>query len=213
VELVKLQLFLAALEDSEAVAELRADAAGAPGKPLGPPSVVQLAAGQAGWAGFELSEPAGIESAPRAVWVVLKLNAGRALWYSGDAATDAANLVSEDEGASWAAPETPLAPPGPLLAQAFHRTPDPQPAPRIELWHGQTLLSPDLRPDLERSSPREHVAEEAGLPAAALNRLAAQTGAGRVLTTFRLFSMQAVDLRVEDLRLFYAPSLSAGGGS
>lgn len=213
VDLVRVQLLLAAMEDSEAVLELRANTAGSPGPSLSPPAVGQLVAGGPCWTAFAFSEPAVVESPPRSLWVVLKLNGGRVLWYSGAHANGAAMLVSEDEGATWAAPESPLAPPGPLLAQAFHRTPDPHPAPRIELWHDASLLAADLRPDLDRSGPREHVNEGAGLPESALQRLSSQPGASRASTTFRLFSAQAVDLRIEDLRLFYSPSLSALGGN
>ena len=211
-DLVSIQLYLAALEPAEAVVELRDDAAGGPGAGLAQGVAVQLAIGPAGWVEFPLPAPLALGSGARPLWISLRVNVGRLLWFAADDGT-AETLASDDEGETWRAPATPLAAASMPLAQLFHATPDPQPAPRIELWQGGAPVAGDLLGEPRRIGPREHAVENAALPAVLLDRLAAASGSGRVATTFQLFSRPAIELTFEDVTLFYAPTVGAAAAS
>ncbi len=217
--LVSARAYLASATASEAVLELRADGAGAPGVPIVPPVVRQLEAGFRGWVEFDLASPWTASAASSDLWVCLRTNQGEVLWFGSpeDVEDEAAGLVSLDGGASWGAPDERLEPHRPLLVQLFNAVPDPQPEPIVRVHQGASLLAENLLRAAGnvpvRQGPREFVLLGASLPPA-LSALLAQTpGTGKVVTTLSLFSRTVADLQITRLLLEYDPfQASASGG-
>lgn len=215
-DLVVVRLYLGTLDDAEAVMELRNDVASQPGPIVGSPLVRQLARGFSGWVEFELQKPLVVSSGQAPLWIALRANKGELLWFVDPAAAQiTAPRVSSDGRKSWAVPDPLLGPVGNPLAQIFHAVPtDPLlPPPVIEVRVKEGLLAANLLTNPVSKGPGQYLSEGIRLPAAMLSRLAATPGEGRVNSTFKLFSRSVLDLKIEDLKLFYDPFQSRGGAS
>jgi len=210
--LVSVRVLVAAVEDAEAVLEIRADAAGAPGAVLTAPAVKSLRKGDAAWLEFVLKTPLPVRTADAPLWPTLRLNRGEVLWFADDHEPSGAWRVSHDRGATWDAPTSALAPGGRPLAQLFHALDDPLPAPAIQFRIGNTILSADLLAGAARRGPREHSLPGLAWPDDARRRLNDTAGTGRGATEFLLFSRSVLDLTLRNARLSYDPFRSSPVG-
>jgi hypothetical protein len=201
--LASARVLLEVWEDAEAVVELRADTGSAPGAMLAGPLVRQIEKGFRGWLEFELAEPLTPAADVARVWVCLRGNKGELLWYAGD--EPRASKTSGDKGQTWGEVDPLLAPPEAPLAQLFHATDDPPPAPSVSLRLGEKVLAEDVLAGAARTAPREFTLEAFALPAAVRDALGAAAGDGRVDLKLNLFSRAALDLSVERMTLFYSP--------
>lgn len=212
--LVGVRLYLGALSVAEAVMELRNDVASEPGPVLGPPLVRQLERGFSGWVEFELQEPLMVSSGQAPLWIALRANQGELFWFSDTAlAGEVAPRVSNDGRRTWAVPGPVLTSLGTPLAQLFHAVADPLPAPIIEVRIKEGQLARNLLTNPASKPPRQYLSEGIQLPTAMLSRLAPAAGPGQVKSNFKLFSSSVLDLKVEELKLFYDPFQTPGGAS
>jgi hypothetical protein len=210
--LVSARVYLGAMEDSEAVLELHADAAGAPGQMLSKPIVKQIAKGFRDWLEFEPPAPLQVEPGPAPIWVVVRANKGELLWFAGSAGTPP--QISVDRGHSWAGAEDHLAPgAAPLLAQLFHATEQPIQAPEIRLQYGDNTIATNLLVNPSSGAPGEFAVRGASFPAALAEILAtSKNGQGPARTMLHLFSRSVLDLTIDNLILYYSPFQPVVGG-
>jgi hypothetical protein len=213
VPLASARVYALAGEAVEAVCELRADAAGAPGPLLAPPMVKQLQPpatppARPDWIEFELPAPGTTIPVPATVWVTLRTNRGELRWFTGEAGD---GRVSLDAGSSWGAVDAVLAATGAPLAQLFHAVDAPQP-PQVDVLVGGSPAG-SVTLEAVAGSPLEFVtATGLALPAPVVTALAtAAGGGGRAATAPALFSRAVADLTVEELTLSYDPFAGAGG--
>jgi len=214
VALASVRVLVAVGEAAEAVLELHADAAGAPGAPIAAPVVRQLAAPPAGsppepaWLEFELPNPVQVAGT---IWAVLRTNRGRVHWFTEAGPAEVAR-VSVDSGASWGVVDDLLVDPGEPLVQLFHAVSTPDP-PTVELFlAGSPAGAIALGPVAEGS--REFLSTDAAVPASVLAALGAATGTGGEATSTTplvLFCRAVGDLVVEELTLSYHPFATVGG--
>ncbi|MDX1655812.1 MAG: hypothetical protein R3310_11440 [Candidatus Competibacteraceae bacterium] len=209
-ELASARILIMAREDAELVLEVRGDVAGSPGPVAAPPEVRQVAKDFSGWLEFELTKPLEVVAGQAPLWLALRTNRGVVYWFCAGAGPGESR-ISSDRGESWGAPEPRLIAQGFLLAQLFHRVPDPQPVPVLRLQHGETVMMENLFSTPTRISAREFVLGSAGLPGAVHDFLAGRLGQGRVSSTFQLFSRSVLDLTVENLAIRYDPFQAASG--
>jgi hypothetical protein len=225
-QLVSARLYLAAEASAEAVLELRADCAGAPGTLAAPPIVRQLAAGFVGFCEFATAAPVAAVSGQAPLWLVLRLNKGEVRWFqsAGPAQT---SLSSADAGETWGAPDPRLIAAGPLLAQLFQLAPDVPATPVLRLQRSGALPLSTLPLTAAGASGREWTSV-GSLPAAlhallgtstsgststsgasgsgtAANGSSGTGSTGRATTTVQLFSRAALELDIEELVLRYDP--------
>lgn len=201
--LVNLRLLLASESAAEAILQLREDASGGPGALTGKPVVRQLEAGLRDWIDFELKVPRESSADSSLLWVTLHATKGEILWFASET-TDYA-LISTDEGASWGAPDTRLAPATGQLVQLFHDRSPQFAKPVIRMERNNVTVAADLMENARALSPTEYVAENAAIPATVMSFFSRQSGRARVEQTLQLFSTSVLDLRVEAASFFYDP--------
>ena len=194
------RVLVAASGAAELALELRADAAGSPGAPLGPPLVTQLETGATGWVELPLNEPLPVEPGP--LWIVLRTTRGALHWYGEEAG---AARISLDRGETWGDVDPLLTAAVAPLAQLYHRLPDPLPRPSLVAQLGDMLLAADLLAGAARTGPAEYELEVLEVPSALLEAIGATTGSGRTETVLSLFSTAVADLTLEDAALSYDP--------
>jgi hypothetical protein len=202
--LASVRVQVRAVDATELVLEVRADAAGAPGGVLAGPDVKQLTQGLDDWVEFELARPLPVSSGGAPVWVCLRLTRGELHWYAQTQGTNPVR-ISKDRGSTWAEPETLLGPRGAPLTQLFHSVADPLPEPIIRVRAADQLVSEQLAAELVRTGPREFAATGVQLPSALLNLLSVHSGSGRVGTPVYLFSRSVLDLTLANARISYDP--------
>jgi len=200
-----------ATEQAELVLELREDAAGRPGAPIGPTIVHQLAKGEKGWVDFNL--PAPITVAPDTVlWATIRMTKGEVFWHAGnDASVGAMGFatVSVDSGASWGDASIALEQPLPLLVQAFHLVDPPQPRPEIRLSVSGVLLPTDWFAEAVVETPTQYRVETT-FPGQVLDAFAMATalpGEARAKSKILLHSASVLDLVLSEVSLEYDPTV------
>jgi hypothetical protein len=199
---------LAAMESGEAVLEVRADAAGAPGALIAQPAIKQVNANHQGWLEFELPQPVMLDS--QTLWLAVRLNKGELYWLHGVSGGQA--RITPDRGQTWAAPTEVLVPAEGLAVQLFHSSPEPFPPPVVRLEREGRMLTANLMAEAEQKTPAEYVQHSVTLPAEVTNLLATTPGQGRVPVQFHLFSRQVLDLTVDEFTLYYDPFEAGGAG-
>ncbi|WP_261565106.1 hypothetical protein [Frankia gtarii] len=207
--LAVVRLLVAPVGDTELVAEVRADAAGAPGAPLAGPLVLRLderaRPGGPRWVSLALPVPVAVP-APATLWVTVRANLGELRWFT---AVDGPPPRVSVDGRAWGKTDAGLAPPGRPWLRLLH-TVDPAAAPpptlafrRGEMPLGTVTLTPTGRPG-EYTGP-----SPATLPAAVVDALAAPPSPGadapRRVTTFSLLTTAALRLTVTELTCSYDP--------
>ena len=204
--LAMVRLLAAPVGDTELVAEVHADAAGAPGALLAGPLVARLAAGAApGWVGLALAATADIP-APATLWVSVRTNRGALDWFAADTGPTA--RASADGGTSWGELEAGLGPVGTPWVQLQHAVdPATAAAPALTVRLGGTLLGTvgltGTGQPGEYGGPTPAV-----LPAAVLDALAAPAAPDtpvRRRTTLSLLCPAVLTLTVPDLTCSYDP--------
>jgi hypothetical protein len=198
------RVYLSAPTAAEVVMEIHGDVAESPGPIVAPPIVRQLEAGFSGWLEFELAKPLTVVSGQAPLWLSLRTNKGEVFWFASPGGP-AKSRISTDRGETWSPPDSVLTPSGRLLAQLFHHTKDPLPAPVVRLQNGSIIMKTNLFTNPEKKSDREYVIENAALPDEVHSLLAARTGQGRVSTELLLFTTSVVDLTLENLAIKYDP--------
>lgn len=209
--LVAVRVYLLSESAAEAVLELRADAAGLPGALVVPAIVRQVVKGSCGWCEFQLPAPFAAAAAETRLWVTLRTNSGDLFWFTDPGGQAAAGrvVISQDSGATWGSPRTPLGEYDSVLVQLFNAVPDPQPEPSIRVQQGPVVLAADLlqagtaRPS--PTGPREFSWRASDLPAAVTSLLAKQPGSGKVQTSVQLFSRAVATVQVTRFVLEYDP--------
>lgn len=208
VSLVVVRALVSAVEGAEAVLELRADAAGAPGTPVAAPVVLQVPpATDPAWLEFVLPAPVAA-TAGSTVWAALRTNRGALRWCALPGGSGDPVRASLDSGASWGEVDGSLVGTGGPVVQLFHLA-EPAAALPVELYlagGGAGTVTLTAVPGAAREF--QAVAE---LPAAVLATLAAATGGDRADTPLTLFSRAVADLTVTELTLAYDPFAPAGG--
>jgi hypothetical protein len=210
--LAAVRCFLAALEPAEAVLEIRNDLGGAPGTPVTGSLALLLEPGAPAWCEVVLPAPLPVSAGQAPLWISLRANRGKVLWFATDEAWDAGPLaqrVSIDGGRTWAAPDQPLIAGGRLLVQLYHALPDPLPPPVVRLQRGSSVLADDLLAGAVRRGPREFSVSGRALPAGLLAAVGAAGGAGKAETVVRLYSPSVGDVVLQDVALFYDPFRAA----
>jgi hypothetical protein len=204
--LVSARVFASAVEATEALLELRADAAGAPGAPLGGPAVSQVRPDFRGWLEFDLPKPVPLES--QTLWLTIRVNKGGLFWFQGVAGQQV--KVTADRGQTWAAPAEGLTASEGLLVQLFHASTEPFAPPVVRLERQGTTLAANLMSAPEQKGGSEFVKTTAELPGSLSNILAGTQGQGRVPVGLDVYSAQVLDLSIDDLTLYYDPFEAAG---
>jgi hypothetical protein len=212
--LAAVRCFLAALEPSEAVLEIRNDLSGAPGTPVTGSLPLLLDPGAPRWCEVVLPTPLPVSAGQAPLWVSLRANRGKVLWFATGEAWDAGPLaqrVSVDAGGTWAGADQPLVAGGRLLVQLYHALPDPLPPPVVRLQRGATVLADDLLAGATRRGPREFSVSGRALPAGVLAAVGAttDTGGGKAETVVRLYSPSVGDVVLQNVALFYDPFRAA----
>jgi hypothetical protein len=201
--LVSAQVLLAVPAATEAVVELRAGGAGAPGPALAAPVVAQLEPGPPAWIEFELATPL---AAPGEVWLVVRATRGSVRWFAGGDAGDASR-ISLDRGATWGAPEPSLTPAGAPLALLYHRLDGELPLPQVHLELAGAQVSADLLAGAARTGPASFTLTSLAVPDPVLAALRAAPGSPgeRFETTLTLFSRAVAELTLSGAALTYDP--------
>jgi hypothetical protein len=181
--LASVRMFAAVVQPSEIAVEVRADAAGGIGAPLGAQVVRQLHKPGLGWIEIEL--PAPLPLGADAVWIAVRATKGEVIWCC-DPGGEPARVRSDPPG-SWSAPPDDLSP----RLMLFEAAPPP-PQVAIHIDAGGSWALP-------RSA---QYAAATSLPPSIHNLLLAAAGK----TSFRVFSTAAVDLKLEAIDLAYDPS-------
>jgi hypothetical protein len=197
------RICLSAQEKTEVVVTVCSDAAGAPGKPLGKPSVLKLAPGPAKWIVFDLPAPLTAESDN--LWLTMRTNLGSLLWFMDNAA-DGSPLISTDSGRSWGSPDTPLNDNQKLLAQLWIDTGPPirsSSPPVLRLERDGVALASNLLAGAQPGSPGEFKAS-VSFPQPALSAVAAN--GDKVNKHFQLVSPAVADVVLEGFELTFDPA-------
>lgn len=215
--LVSARLHLAAMEKSEGVLELRADAAHLPGQPLAPPVVLQIEKGTADSYEFLFAAPIELQAdSPTPLWLMLRTTRGQVLWFNAPAEMAVGGIdllpadpirVSIDAGKTWSRPERPIADAAPLCAQLFHASaPTASSVRGVRMRVGPSIVSDDLLAQLAPAGEREYTARAAAVPSKLLTAFAATPGVGRPATLAHVFSRAVMDVTIDDLTLYYDPA-------
>ena len=186
--LASVRMQIVALQPSEVVVELLADAAGGPAAPLGPHVVRQLAAPFVGWLEIELPAPVPVDA--EFVWISLRATKGEVVWCC-DSDENAAARLSDARRASWTPAQALLQP----RVQLFDSVPPP---PQLDV-----RLPGSVAWTLAQTGPVDYAATAATLPQPIRTQLAAAQGNGRATSQFDLYARAAIDLALADIRFSY----------